>query len=142
MRGPFLVLCSTISMIGFIIAYTTSKSGPGYVATVFAACGAYPNVALLMAWAGGNAGGNLKRGVVLALVTGLGNLGGCVCDLGPQLLADGAAHDSNVTPQDLFFIHLLSTSTFSYWPRHSTRLPCYEVCTGTSRGRYKPFSLL
>ena len=81
MRGPFLVLCSMISMIGFIIAYTTSESGPGYVATVFAACGAYPNVALLMAWAGGNAGGNLKRGVVLALVTGLGNLGGCVCDL-------------------------------------------------------------
>jgi hypothetical protein len=85
LRGPFLVLCSTISMIGYIIAYNTSQPGPGYVATVFAASGAYPNVALVLAWAGGNAGGNMKRGVVLALVIGLGNLGGCVFHLGPKL---------------------------------------------------------
>ncbi|KAF8262426.1 MFS general substrate transporter [Lactarius quietus] len=76
LRGPFIVLCSTISMIGYIVAYATSRAGPGYVAVVFAACGAYPNVALLLAWAGGNSGGNMKRGVALALVIGLGNLGG------------------------------------------------------------------
>jgi MFS family permease len=76
LRGPFIVLCSTISMIGFIVAYTTSKPGPGYAAIVIAASGAYPNVAILMSWAGGNAGGNIKRGVALALVIGLGNLGG------------------------------------------------------------------
>ncbi|KAN0135404.1 MFS general substrate transporter [Lactarius tabidus] len=76
LRGPFLVMCSIISMIGYLIAYNTSQPGPGYVATVFAASGAYPNVALLLAWAGGNAGGNMKRGIVLAIVIGLGNLGG------------------------------------------------------------------
>lgn len=65
-------------MTGYILAYNTSKPSPGYVATFFAACGAYPNVALVLAWAGGNAGGNMKRGIVLALVIGLGNLGGCV----------------------------------------------------------------
>ncbi|KAF8264583.1 MFS general substrate transporter [Lactarius quietus] len=77
-RGPFVVFCSTLSMIGYIIAYTTSKPGPGYVAIVFAACGAYPNVALLSAWAGGNAGGNMKRGIVIALTIGFGNFGGIV----------------------------------------------------------------
>jgi MFS family permease len=76
LRGPFVVLCSMISMTGFIIAYNTSKPGPGYAATFFAACGAYPNAAIVLAWAGGNAGGNMKRGIVLALVIGLGNLGG------------------------------------------------------------------
>ena len=81
MRGPFVVLCATISMIGYIIAYTTSQAGPGYVAIIFAASGAFPSVALLLAWAGGNSGGNMKRGVVLALVIGLGNLGGYVFHL-------------------------------------------------------------
>ena len=78
LRGPFMVLCSTISMIGYIIAYTTSQPGPGYAATVLAASGAYPNVALSLTWSGSNAGGNMKRGIVLGLVIGLGNLGGCV----------------------------------------------------------------
>ena len=101
-------------MIGFIVAYTTSRPGPGYAAIVIAASGAYPNIAILLAWAGGNAGGSMKRGVVLALVIGLGNLGGCVFHLGSKLWATGAgAHNSNDTPQDLFFIHLLSTAAFS-----------------------------
>ena len=78
-----MVLCSTISMIGFIVAYTTSKPGPGYAAVIIAASGAYPNVAILLAWAGGNAGGSIKRGIAVALVVGLGNLGGCVSHLGP-----------------------------------------------------------
>jgi hypothetical protein len=99
-------------MIGFIMAYTTSEPGPGYVATFFAACGAYPNVALLLAWAGGNAGGNLKRGVVLALVIGLGNLGGCVCDFGSQLLADGATHDSNVTAGSVLHLSTINPHVF------------------------------
>jgi hypothetical protein len=81
LRGPFLVLCSTGSLIGYIIAYTTSQPGPGYIAIVFAASGVFPALALSLAWAGGNSGGNMKRGVVLALVIGLGNLGGCVCYL-------------------------------------------------------------
>ncbi|KAF8260971.1 major facilitator superfamily domain-containing protein, partial [Lactarius quietus] len=74
--GLFIVLFSTISMIGYIITYTMSKLGPGYVAVFFTACGTYPNAALLLVWARGNSGGNLKRGAVLALVIGLGNLGG------------------------------------------------------------------
>jgi len=63
-------------MIGYIIAYTTSGPGPGYAAAIIAACGAFPSIAISVAWAGGNAGGNMKRGIVLALVVGLGNVGG------------------------------------------------------------------
>ena len=88
LRGPFIVLCSIISMTGYIIAYTTSNPGPGYAATVLAASGAYPNIAISLAWAGGNAGGSMKRGVALALVIGLGNLGGCVFYLGLKLWGD------------------------------------------------------
>ena len=78
LRGPFVVLGSAVSMIGYIIAYTTSEAGPGYAAAIIAATGVYPTVAINIAWAGGNAGGDMKRGVVLAMIVGIGNLGGYV----------------------------------------------------------------
>jgi hypothetical protein len=121
-------------MIGYIIAYTTSQPGPGYHAIVVAASGVFPGVALLLTWAGGNSGGNTKRGVVLALVIRLGNLGGCVFHF-TEVAGNGGTHESIPVPQDLCFIHLLSTATISYRPRHSTGLPWYEVCTGTSSPR-------
>ncbi len=77
LRGPFIVAGAIVSMIGYIIAYTTNKPGPGYTASIIAASGAFPSIAISVAWAGGNAGGNIKRGVVLAIVIGLGNVGGC-----------------------------------------------------------------
>ncbi|KAI9457070.1 major facilitator superfamily domain-containing protein [Lactarius psammicola] len=78
LRGPFIVTGAMVSMTGYITAYMTNKPGPGYVAAIIAACGAFPGIAISLAWAGGNAGGNVKRGIVLAVVIGLGNTGG-VC---------------------------------------------------------------
>ncbi|KAI9442624.1 MFS general substrate transporter [Lactarius indigo] len=76
LRGPFIVICAMVSMAGYITAYVTSKPGPGYVAAIAAACGAFPCVAITLAWAAGNSGGIVKRGIVLAMVIGLGNIGG------------------------------------------------------------------
>jgi len=45
---------------------------------VIAACGVFPSIAVVLAWAGGSAGGDIKRGVALAMTIGVGNLGG-VC---------------------------------------------------------------
>lgn len=68
-------------MIGYIIAYVTSKPGPAYAATIIAASGAFPTIAVFIAWAGGNAGGDMKRGVVLGIITGIPNLvGGYVAE--------------------------------------------------------------
>ncbi|KAH8982696.1 MFS general substrate transporter [Lactarius akahatsu] len=78
LRGPFIVICAMVSMTGYITAYATSKPGPGYAAAIIAACGAFPCIAITLAWAAGNAGGIVKRGIVLAVVIGLGNIGG-VC---------------------------------------------------------------
>ena len=76
LRGPFIVAGALVSIIGYIIAYTTSTPGPGYAAAIIASCGTYPSIAISLAWAGGNAGGDMKRGTVLAIVSALGNLGG------------------------------------------------------------------
>ena len=76
LRGPFIATSAFVSMIGYTIAITTSTPGPGYTAAVIAACGSFPGISISLAWAGGNAGGNVKRGIVLALVIGLANAGG------------------------------------------------------------------
>lgn len=46
------------------------------IGAIIACLGVYPTIAVNLAWAGGNAGGDAKRGVVIAMVIGIGNLGG------------------------------------------------------------------
>lgn len=48
------------------------------IGAIIACLGVYPTIAVNLAWAGGNAGGDAKRGVVIAMVIGIGNLGGYV----------------------------------------------------------------
>ncbi|QRW23990.1 major facilitator superfamily transporter [Rhizoctonia solani] len=66
-----------LSVPPYVVAcIVTIAPGAGYAATIIAACGVFPTVAVAIAWAGNNAGGELKRGVVLAMTIGFGNLGG------------------------------------------------------------------
>ncbi|KAL0956742.1 hypothetical protein HGRIS_002862 [Hohenbuehelia grisea] len=75
-RGPFIVGCCLVSLIGYLVLYTQTRPGVAYFGAILAAVGVYPTIAVDLAWAGGNAGGDVKRGVVLAMVIGIGNLGG------------------------------------------------------------------
>jgi hypothetical protein len=77
-RGPFIASGAFVSLIGYIILYTQSTPGAGYVGAIIACMGVYPTIAVDLAWASGNAGGDAKRGIVLAMVIGIGNLGGWV----------------------------------------------------------------
>lgn len=63
-------------MFGYIVLYTTSTPGAGYAGCIIAAVGVFPTVPVDLAWIGGNVGGTLKRGVAIAMVIGMGNLGG------------------------------------------------------------------
>ncbi|KAG2348123.1 MFS general substrate transporter [Suillus weaverae] len=76
LRGPYIIGGALVSLVGYILLYCSVQAGPSYVGACLAAAGNYPTVAVVLAWAGSNAGGDLKRGVVLAMVIGLGNLGG------------------------------------------------------------------
>ncbi|KZP18356.1 MFS general substrate transporter [Athelia psychrophila] len=76
LRGPFIISGALVSLAGYILLYNTDKPGAGYAGAVLAAIGAFPTVAVAVAWMGGNAGGEMKRGVVIGMVIGLGNLGG------------------------------------------------------------------
>lgn len=63
-------------MIGYIVLYTQTRPGAAYVGSILAACGVYPCIAVILAWVGSSAGGDTRKGVVYAMVIGLGNLGG------------------------------------------------------------------
>ncbi|KAF9449671.1 MFS general substrate transporter [Macrolepiota fuliginosa MF-IS2] len=77
-RGPFIISGCIVSLIGYIILYTQTRPGVSYGGAVLAAVGVYPTIAIALAWAGSAAGGDIRKGVTLAMVIGIGNLGG-VC---------------------------------------------------------------
>ncbi|KAG2369027.1 major facilitator superfamily domain-containing protein [Suillus spraguei] len=78
LRGPYIIGGALVSLAGYIILYCSVRAGPSYAGACLAAAGTYPAIPIILAWAGSNAGGDLKRGVVLAMVIGISNLGG-VC---------------------------------------------------------------
>jgi hypothetical protein len=77
-RGPFIIGGAFVSIMGYILLYCDGRPAMSYAGVCLAAIGVYPTIAVDLAWAGSNAGGDLKRGVVIAMVIGLGNLGGYV----------------------------------------------------------------
>ncbi|KAH8832715.1 major facilitator superfamily domain-containing protein [Flagelloscypha sp. PMI_526] len=77
LRGPFIVGMASISLIGYIVLYTQPKhAGASYAGAFLCAVGVYPTIAVDLAWAGSAAGGDMDRGVLIAMVIGMGNLGG------------------------------------------------------------------
>jgi hypothetical protein len=86
LRGPSVVLETSVSMIGYILAYVTSIPELGYAAAIIAAVGVYSTIVVVLAWAGVNAGGDRSRGVVLAMVIGVGNIRGYVTILLSQMV--------------------------------------------------------
>jgi len=75
-RGPIIICGFLVSMVGYIVLYTQSTPGVGYSGVIIACMGVYPTIPVILAWAGGNAGGDAKRGIVIAMVIGITNLGG------------------------------------------------------------------
>ncbi|KAJ8588263.1 MFS general substrate transporter [Rhizopogon salebrosus TDB-379] len=76
LRGPYIIGSAFVSLVGYILLYCSTRPGSSYVGVFLAALGIYPAVPVVLAWVGSNAGGDLKRGVALAMVIGLGGLGG------------------------------------------------------------------
>lgn len=77
-RGPVVVACASVAIAGYAILYASPPDKPGvsFAGAVIAAIGVFPSVPVVLSWNGGNAGGDVKRGVALALTIGIANLGG------------------------------------------------------------------
>jgi hypothetical protein len=80
LRGPFVILSASVAIAGYSILYAAPANKPGlsYAGTFVAAIGVFPSIPVLLSWGGGNVGGDIKRGVAIALSVGISTLGGLV----------------------------------------------------------------
>ncbi|KAG8954209.1 hypothetical protein FRC04_000430 [Tulasnella sp. 424] len=71
-RGPFLVGFALLDITGYAIlpSLGTTSPGAGYAGAMIPALGVFITIHLAISWIGSNIGGDLKRGVVLAMVIG------------------------------------------------------------------------
>ncbi|KAH9840889.1 MFS general substrate transporter, partial [Rhodofomes roseus] len=77
-RGPFIFGSALLSLTGYVILFATEIPIVGYVGTLIASCGLTPASLCTLAWTAGNAGGDVKRGVMIAVMGTIGNSGAIV----------------------------------------------------------------
>jgi hypothetical protein len=84
LRGPFVILGILCSLAGYTIICVAPASKPGlsYSGIIIVTIGGFSIIPLIVSWAGGNAGGDIKRGVTIGLIAGIANLGGLVDNRG------------------------------------------------------------
>ncbi|KAJ2972142.1 hypothetical protein NQ176_g7325 [Zarea fungicola] len=90
-RGIFNMACGIIGAVGFVMVMASTRPVVQYIGTFLGALGIYPSISLTIAWVANNVEGVYKRGVVLGLVIGWGNLNGVVSSnvyfAGPRFFA-------------------------------------------------------
>ena len=77
-RGLCNIAVSFLGIVGFAMLLGGSSSGVRYAGTFLGALGIYPCIPNTISWTSNNIEGVYKRGVVLGLVIGWGNLNGVV----------------------------------------------------------------
>ncbi|KAF2744385.1 MFS general substrate transporter [Sporormia fimetaria CBS 119925] len=77
-RGYCNMVVSFIGCIGFALLLATDNPRVQYAATFLGACGIYPTVSNTLTWASNNVEGVYKRGVMVGIVVGWGNMNGVV----------------------------------------------------------------
>lgn len=77
-RGYSNMVISFIGCIGFAMLLATKNPHVQYAGTFLGAIGIYPTVSNTLTWASNNVEGSLKRGVMVGVVVGWGNMNGVV----------------------------------------------------------------
>jgi hypothetical protein len=77
-RGYCNMVISFIGCIGFAMLLASKNVHVQYAGTFLGAAGIYPTVSNTLTWASNNVEGSLKRGVMVGVVVGWGNMNGVV----------------------------------------------------------------
>lgn len=77
-RGYLNMVVSAIGCVGFAMLLGSNNNAIKYVGTFLGAMGIYPTVSNTLSWAANNSEGVFKRGVVIGIVVGWGNMNGVV----------------------------------------------------------------
>ncbi|KAF2725299.1 MFS general substrate transporter [Polychaeton citri CBS 116435] len=104
-RGICNMVTVSFAIVGFTMLLATSNPTVQYAGTFLGAMGIYPTIPNTLAWASNNIEGIYKRGVIIGIVVGWGNLNGVV--------------SSNI---------YLKEEKPRYWTGHATVLSYLVVC--------------
>lgn len=77
-RGLFNIIMSSFAIAGFAMLLGSEQPGVKYAGTFLGALGIYPCVANTISWISNNIEGSYKRGVVLGMMIGWGNICGII----------------------------------------------------------------
>jgi nitrate/nitrite transporter NarK len=77
-RGYCNMVVSLVGCVGFAMLLASDNPHIQYAGTFLGACGIYPSVPNTLTWASNNVEGSLKRGVMVGIVVGWGNMNGVV----------------------------------------------------------------
>jgi len=77
-RGLCNMVTATIAAVGFCMLLGTQNPTIQYAGTFLGAAGIYPTIPNTLSWASNNIEGIYKRGVIIGIVVGWGNLNGVV----------------------------------------------------------------
>lgn len=104
-RGYCNMGVAALGITGFTMLISSSDPHVQYAGTFLAAMGIYPTIPNTLAWVANNVEGVYKRGVVIGVVVGWGNLNGII--------------SSNI---------YLSTELPRFWTGHGTVLAALSLC--------------
>ncbi|KAF8076366.1 MFS transporter [Lyophyllum atratum] len=77
-RGPFILICLPLTIIGYIIAITAKTNGTRYIAVFFMAAGVYPSGPCILSILPNNSSGHYKKATTTAFQLAIANTGGFV----------------------------------------------------------------
>ncbi|KAF2214225.1 hypothetical protein CERZMDRAFT_37638 [Cercospora zeae-maydis SCOH1-5] len=77
-RGIYNMVCASLAIVGFTMLIATQDPKIQYAGTFLGAAGIYPTISNTLSWASNNIEGIYKRGIILGIVVGCGNLNGIV----------------------------------------------------------------
>lgn len=90
LRGPYLILGSTLCILGYSLLITSPAPSVAYLAVFFVATGAFPGGAGFLSWGLNNAAGDSVRAVSSAYIVSVGTAGAVVSTW--TYLPQGAPH--------------------------------------------------
>ncbi|GAA5812716.1 hypothetical protein MFLAVUS_006174 [Mucor flavus] len=79
-RGYHVALPAAIGALGYALLIGLKDKGPAgrYVASIITVVGVFGHVPPMLSWFTNNIGGHTKRGVAIALIISIGNIGGII----------------------------------------------------------------
>ncbi|KAF9476455.1 MFS transporter [Pholiota conissans] len=77
-RGPFILICLPLAIVGYILAITAENNKTRYIAVFFMAAGVYPSAPSILSILPNNGSGHYKRATTTALQLAIANAGGFV----------------------------------------------------------------